>query len=463
MYDIAVIGAGSGGLTIAAGAAQFGRSVVLFEKGAMGGDCLNSGCVPSKSLLAQAKLVQARRKAGDNFDAAACFRAAQAHVKQVIADIAPHDSVERFEGLGVHVVQHEARLVDAHSIEAGGQRYEAKRIIIATGSRPAVPPIPGLSGAPFLTNETIFDVPELPQHLLVLGGGAIGIELAQAFRRFGSEVTVIEALRPLVREDEELSRVVLQQLEAEGVRVLSETKVTAVTVEPAGIRLTTDRHGSISGTHLLVAAGRKPNIETLGLDAAGIANTAKGITVDAALRTSRRHIYAIGDVAEGPQFTHAASQQAGLVLRHALFRLPGRFRADHLPRVTYSDPELASVGLSEAEALRELGDRVRVYRSSFADNDRARAEGQVEGMIKIVATARGTILGVSIVGAEAGLVLEPWVLALEQGLKLRAMAEHVVAYPSRAEANKRAALASYAGLPQSRWVRYATQLINRLL
>lgn len=463
MYDIAIIGAGSGGLSVAAGAAQFGRSVVLFESGAMGGDCLNSGCVPSKALLAQAKLIQARRNAGEKIDAAAAFRAAQIHVRSVIASIAPHDSVERFEGLGVTVVQQHARFINRHCIEAGGKRYEARRIVIASGSRPAVPAIAGLASVPYLTNETIFDVPDLPQHLIILGGGPIGIELAQAFRRLGSEVTVVEAVKPLAREDDELARVVLHQLTHEGIRLMTQATVTNVAPDERGLRVSTDRGEDIIGSHLLIAAGRRPNIEKLGLEAAGVASTAKGITVDAAMRTSKRHIYAVGDVASGPQFTHAANQQASLVLRHVLFRLVGRFRPEILPRVTYSDPEIASVGNSETEARQELGEQVRVYRTHFAENDRARAEGRVEGMVKVVATSRGKILGVSIVGKDAGLLLDPWVLALEQGLNLRAMAEHVVAYPSRAEAGKRVALGSFAGLPQNRWVRYAIGIINKVL
>ena len=222
-------------------------------------------------------------------------------------------------------------------------------------------------------------------------------------------------------------------------------------------------HGVVSGSHLLVATGRKPNIESLGLDAAGVASTGKGITVDKGMRTSQRHIYAVGDIAGGPQFTHAANQQAGLVLRHVLFRLPVRFKPENLPRVTYSDPEVAAVGLSEAEARQQFGTSIRIHTSEFADNDRARAEGRTEGFIKIITTARGRIVGTVIVGTEAGLLLEPWALAIEQGLKLRAMAEHVVAYPSRADTGKRAALLSYASLPQKPWVRYASRLINSFI
>lgn len=456
MYDIAIIGAGSGGLTVAAAMAKFGRRVILFERGKMGGDCLNYGCVPSKALIAMAK--QAHIRGGG----AAAYREAMAHVRQVIAGIAPHDSAERFEALGVTVVPHEARFGGPHKLQAGGAKYEAKCIVIATGSRPALPPVAGLADVAFLTNETIFENDVLPAHLIIMGGGPIGMELAQAHRRLGSQVTVIEAAEPLGREDPELAAVALRVLTDEGVKILAGSKALSVRRNAKGIAVETDRHGSITGSHLLVATGRTANIETLDLAAAGVAATAKGITVDRAMRTSQRHIYAIGDVAGGLQFTHVASLQAGLVVRHALTRLPGRYVAEQVPRVTYCDPEIAAVGLTEAEARARHGYSIKVLRWPYAENDRARTEGRTEGLVKIIAARNGRILGAHMVGVGCGDQLQAWSLAVAKGLKLSAMAQAVLPYPTRGEAGKRAALASYDALPQNRLLRRAIELISKL-
>lgn len=456
-FDIAVIGAGSAGLSVAAAAAQFGQSVILFEKGEMGGDCLNSGCVPSKALLAAAKAAEAHRTS-DGFGIAGHepgvdFAAVMAHVQRVIAAIAPHDSQERFETLGVKVVRAAAKFIGPLTLEAGGDTYEARRIVIATGSRAAVPPVEGLEAVPFFTNETIFRNTALPSHLIIIGGGPIGMEMAQAHRRLGAQVTVLEAFDPLGRDDPELATVVLDALRGEGVNIRGRTKIEKVEKTAGGVRVHLPGDERIVGSHLLVAAGRQPNIESLNLEAAGIAHTSKGITVDSLLRSSNRHVYAAGDVAGGPQFTHAAGYHAGNIIRHVLFRQRRKAGDGVIPWVTYTDPELAHVGLTEAQARERHGKRVRVLRHDFAGNDRAQAERKTKGFVKIVALRNGRILGASIVGNQAGELLAPWVLAMTHGIRLSAMAQTVLPYPTLAEAGKRAAVSHYAGLAQSRLAR----------
>jgi len=463
-FDLAVIGAGSGGLSVAAAAAQFGQKVVLFEKGEMGGDCLNYGCVPSKALLAAAKQAQALRS-GAPYGIAAVepqvdFGAVRAHVQRAIAAIAPHDSQHRFETLGVTVVRAAARFLDGTALEAEGRRYTARRIVIATGSRPAVPPIPGLADVPYLTNETVFANERLPAHLLIVGGGPVGLEMAQAHRRLGSRVTVIEAGEPLAHDDPELTAVVLGRLKAEGVEILSRTQVAKLARQGGAIVLETADGRSLTGSHLLLAAGRRPNVEDLDLDRAGIAATPKGVTVDAGLRTTNRRVYAIGDVAGG-RFTHEAGYQAGIVLRNALFALPAKATAV-IPHVTYTDPELAQAGLTEAEARAAHGSAVRVLRWPFSRNDRAEAEGQTLGLVKIVTGRRGRILGAGIVAPGAGELIQPWILAIAQGLRISAMTGPVLPYPTRGEAGRRAAIEYFAGFASNPLVRRVIGLVSRL-
>ena len=463
-FDIAVIGAGSGGLSVAAAAAQFGQKVVLFERGEMGGDCLNYGCVPSKALLAAAKQAHAMRS-GAGFGVRPVepeidFAAVRAHVQRAIAAIAPHDSQERFEKLGVTVIRAAARFLDGNTVEAAGERFTARRIVIATGSRAAVPPIPGLDEVPYLTNETLFANDTLPEHLLILGAGPIGLEMAQAHRRLGSMVTVIEARLPLAQDDPELSAVVLEQLAAEGVRILSGQAVSRVSREGAGIRLELEGGKALTGSHLLVAAGRRPNVEGLGLEAAGIAFTNKGITVDRRLRTSNPRVFAVGDVAGG-RFTHEAGYQAGIVIRNALFGIPAKAKA-LIPHVTYTDPELAQAGLTEAEARAQHGDAIRVLRCPFSGNDRAQAEGRTEGLVKIVTTRRGRILGAGIVGTGAGDLIQPWSLALGQDLKISTMASSVLPYPTRGEAGRRAAVNYFQDFASNRALRSVIWLASKL-
>ena len=463
-FDIAVIGAGSGGLSVAAAAAQFGQKVVLFEKGEMGGDCLNYGCVPSKALLAAARQAQAMRSGAAMgiapVEPQVDFAAVSAHVRRAIAAIAPHDSQERFEKLGVHVVRAAACFRDARSLEAAGEHFTARRMVIATGSRPAVPPIPGLSGVPYLTNETIFGIAALPSRLLVLGAGPIGLEMAQAHRRLGAAVTVVEAQVPLAQDDPELTAVVLERLAAEGVEIIAGRKVTGVSQEAGRISLSLEGGGTVTGSHLLVAAGRRPNVEDLGLEAAGIAFTARGITVDRGLRTTNRRAYAVGDVAGG-RFTHEAGYQAGIVIRNALFGLPARAGAP-MPHVTYTDPELAHAGMTEAEARARHGDRARLLRWPFSGNDRAQAEGRTDGLVKIIIGPRGRILGAGIVGPGAGDLIQPWILALNRGLRIGAMATPVLPYPTRGEAGRRAAVNYFQDFASNRLIRGVIRIVSTL-
>jgi pyruvate/2-oxoglutarate dehydrogenase complex dihydrolipoamide dehydrogenase (E3) component len=443
--DVCVIGGGSGGLSVAAGASQMGARVVLVEKAEMGGDCLNTGCVPSKSLLALAKAVSAPAKL-DTFGLSPQSvpvdrKLVRRYVDSVIAGIAPHDSVERFESLGVTVIQASARFIGPRAVEAGGQVIKARRFVIATGSSPLVPPIPGLDQVPYFTNETIFaNEDELP-HLLVIGGGPIGLELAQANRRLGSDVTVIEMARILPRDDAEAAAVVRQKLIAEGIALHEEAPVTAVRREGPGIVVEIGAGGSkreIAGTHLLLAVGRRPNTAGLDLETAGVAYTPAGISVDARLRSSNRRVYAIGDIAGGPQFTHVAGHHAGVVIRNILFRLPAKSGHDGAPWVTFTDPELAHVGLDE-ESARASGREIEVLRWPFAENDRARTESQTEGFVKAITDKKGRILGATIVGAHAGELIQTWVLAIAQGMKVSKLAGMITPYPTFAEANQRAA------------------------
>lgn len=441
--DVCVVGGGSAGLVVAAGAAQLGLEVVLVERAEMGGDCLNFGCVPSKALIAAAQAAQAQR-GGAAFGIAPVepkvdFAKVMDHVAGVIAAIAPNDSVVRFEGLGVRVLKEEARFIGRTDLQAGPHRIRSKRIVLATGSRPTAPPIPGLADVPYLTNETIFANRTLPAHLLVIGGGPIGLEMAQAHRRLGARVTVLEAATFLAKDDPELAAIVVARLRTEGVDLRHQVKIARVDRTASGMAVTLDGGERIEGSHLLVAAGRAPIIEALDLDKAGIAFTRKGITVDASLRTSNRNVWAIGDCNGLYAFTHMAGYEASLFIRGALFRAPAKLDPSIVPWATYTDPELAQVGIGEAEARKRHGGAIRVLRWKLAENDRAQAERETDGLVKVITDARGRILGATIVGPHAGDLIQPWCLAISRRLKIAAMASFVPPYPTLGEASKRAA------------------------
>lgn len=460
--DICVIGAGSGGLSVAAGAAQLGAPTVLIEKARMGGDCLNSGCVPSKALLAAAKAAQSMRTASKfgvrASDIAVDFARVMDHVHGVIAAIAPNDSVERFRELGCIVIQASARFISPNEVEAGGTIIRARRFVIATGSRAAIPPVTGLDQVPYLTNETIFENRVRPEHLIILGAGPIGMEMGQAYLRLGARVTLVERFTAMAKDDPELAAIAIAALRSEGAVIMEDAEVASVSRDSNGAIDIVIKNKSgeqrIRGSHLLVAAGRHPNIQGLNLEAANIQYDSTGIKTDAGLRTSHRRVYAIGDVTGGPQFTHVAGYHAGLVIRSALFRAPAKFDNSAVPRVTYTDPEVAQVGMTEADAVQaNIAHRVLHWR--FDENDRAQAERRTEGLAKIITGKGGEILGAGLAGANAGELLQPWILAMTRKLKIGAMTGIIAPYPTLGEVNKRIAGSYYTPAlfsPRTRWI-----------
>jgi pyruvate/2-oxoglutarate dehydrogenase complex dihydrolipoamide dehydrogenase (E3) component len=449
--DLCVIGGGAAGLSVAAVAASFGVPVVLVERAVMGGECLNTGCVPSKALLAAAGVAETLRRAPLFGLAAGKLRIdperVRRHVEDVIASIAPNDSPERYAAMGVRVLRGEARFVDPRQVAVGAQVVRARRFVVATGSRPAIPPVPGLASVPYLTNESIFALAQPPERLAILGGGAVGLELAQAWRRLGSAVTVIESGRALGGFDPELAGYVLAALRREGVVVHEQSAVTRVEHWAGGVRI--EAPGiRLDATHLLVAAGRYPVTEGLDLPAARIRSDSSGILVDSSLRTSNRRVYAIGDCAGGPhagiRSTHVASHHAAVVIRQVLFRAGAKVEVRAVPRTVLTDPELAVVGLSEDDA-RAARKRIRVLRWPFSENDRARAERLTDGEVKLITTTKGRILGAGIVGPHAADLLVPWILAVKKELDISDFRDLIMPYPTLSEAGKRAAVGFYAG------------------
>jgi len=465
--DICVIGGGSGGLSVAAGAVQMGARVVLIEGHKMGGDCLNYGCVPSKALLAAGRAAAAHRK-GNAFgvtpdEPVLDFAAAKDHVARVIAAIEPHDSQERFEGLGVQVIRDYARFTGPNQVEAGGKTIRARRFVVATGSSPFVPPIPGLDSVPYLTNETLFDQRDAPGHLLIIGAGPIGLEMAQAHRRLGCNVTVIEGAKALGHDDPEAAALVINVLRAEGVNIVEGALVESVSGRAGAIEVQVAGGTVFHGTHLLVAVGRKPNIDRLNLDAAGITHGRGGIEVNDSLRSSNKKVYAIGDIAGRGQFTHVAGYQAGVIIRSMLFALPSKSRRDHIPHVTYTAPELAQVGLNEAAARAAHGDAIQVIKLGFEASDRALAEGLTEGMIKVI-VHKGRPIGATIVGPGAGEMIGIWALALANRLKMGAIAGMVLPYPTMGELSKRVAGAYFSPkLFENPFVKRVVGLVQRFV
>ena len=445
--DLLVIGAGSGGLSVAAGAVQMGASVILLEGHKMGGDCLNYGCVPSKALIASGKAAHAQAHASAygvaDLKPKVDYAATKDHVADVIATIEPHDSVERFEGLGVQVISEYGSFISPTEVQAGEHTITARRIVVATGSSPFVPPIPGLDAVPYETNETIFQLREQPKHLLIIGGGPIGMEMAQAHIRLGSKVTVIEGMKAFGQDDPEMAAIVLENLRAEGIEIAEEAMASEIRGKSGAIEVEVKDGRVFKGTHLLMAVGRKSNTDKLNLEAAGIETTKRGINVDAGMRTTNRKVYAIGDVAGGLQFTHVAGYHAGLIIRSALFGLPAKQRTDHIPWATYTDPELAQVGLTEAQARKEHGSALEVVRFDYAQNDRAIAERKTTGLIKVM-VVKGRPVGASIAGTQAGELINLWALAIANKLKMKHVANMVAPYPTIGEINKRVAGAYFS-------------------
>jgi len=477
-FDLAVIGAGAAGLSVTAVAAQLGLRVVLIERDRMGGDCLNTGCVPSKALLAAAHAAQSARAAG-RFgirlpEPAIDWDAVRAHVTGTIADIAPMDSEARFRALGAEVLRGEARFLDPDTLGITGtpgieeRRLTARRIVIAAGSRAAIPPIPGLAEVPHLTNETLFGLAHPPEHLLVLGGGPVGLEMATAHAGLGCRVTLVEAGRIAPREDAELAdglrRAIMAQEKkqgtAHGVTLIEHASVVAV--EPGPTLVLADGR-RITGSHLLVATGRRPNLENLALPAGNVRASLAGIVTDRDLRSvTNRRVFAIGDIADpvgiGPRaFTHVGSYHASIVIRRALFRLPARLDYAALPRVIYTSPELAQVGLTESEA-RAAGHRVTLLRAPLAENDRAVAEGDPTGLVKLVISGN-RVLGAGILAPHAGEMIGQWTLAIARRVPPAALIGLIAPYPTLAEAGKRA----LAGLFAPRLFAARTKSLVRLL
>ncbi|MDX1837715.1 dihydrolipoamide dehydrogenase [Legionella taurinensis] len=467
--DTAIIGAGAAGLSLAAGLSQLGLNVILIEKGLMGGDCLNYGCVPSKALIACAKnFWQARHSQSlgllhvsspqEQLD----FHQVMRHVHETIDTLAVHDSVARFESLGVNVIQAQARFIDKKTILAGDYAIKAKRIVIATGSSPAIPPIPGLDEVPYLTNETLFKLTELPRHLLVIGGGPIGCELAQAFAMLGSHVSLLESQVILNRDDAECAAIVRQSMENTGVHLYEGVEIHRITHEATGIRIAAQHHQKsleLNGSHLLVAAGRITPVDELGLEAAGIRCDGRHIAVNRMLRTSNRRVFAIGDAAGRLQFTHVANDHAGLVLKQIAFKLPVRLQENAIPWVTYTYPELAHVGLSEQDAL-QRPDHYRILKLDFKANDRANTDGKTQGLLKVIVTKKGTVSGVSLCTEDAGELIFPWILAVREQRSLRLFTDTIIPYPTRNELSKRLAGQFYAPKLFSPWVKKIVRMLS---
>ena len=455
-HDVIVIGAGSAGLTAAGGLGRLGLRVALIERGLMGGECLNTGCVPSKALIAAARRAQSMRDAADvgigATEPAIDFDAVRAHVRRAIEAIAPHDSQERFRGWGVEVIRGRARFEGATEVDVEGRRMSAPRIVLATGSRPRLPAVPGLDRTPFLTNETLFDLDRLPRRLLILGAGAIGLEMAQAFRRLGSEVVVVDQGEPLSGDDPEATAVLLEVLRREGVVILAATRVTRAAEILKGVRLELESGATLEGDRLLVAVGRAPAVEGLALERAGVVVGEDGIRVDGQRRTSNLRIFAIGDCRGAPRFTHAAGYEGALMVRKLGFRFPAAVDYRALPRVTYTDPEVAQVGLTEA-AARRRHPRVDVSRQPFADNDRAVVDAATVGFVKIVRAGR-RVMGITIVGERAGELVGPWIAAVA-GAKPSAWALSglILPYPTMAETWKAAAFELYAAALFGSWAK----------
>lgn len=446
-YELCIIGGGAAGLVVAAGAATLGAKVALVEKNALGGDCLHYGCVPSKTLLHSAKVaytVANANRFGIGAKAPVIELAdVMQRVREVIKQIEPNDSPERFASLGVDVIFGAGQFISPNALTVQGRELRAKNFVIATGTRPAIPPLPGLEQTAYLTNETLFSLQEPISHLLILGGGPIGCEMAQAFARLGTNVELFDlAPQLLPREDADISAALAKRFSEEGIVTHLGIKVLKFqrTGDETQILLEHPQQGQfwLNGSHVLIAAGRKPNLEHLGLELAGVELKNGRLVLDARLRTSNQHIYACGDVAGPYLFTHMAEHQAGVVLRNALFHWPAKAQTDNIPWCTYTDPEVARVGLSEAEAT-QLSIAHRVYRFPFAEIDRAVAEGETGGFAKIITTPRGKLLGACIVGAHAGELIAEYGLAIRKNMKAADLSNTIHVYPTLAQINRRVA------------------------
>jgi pyruvate/2-oxoglutarate dehydrogenase complex dihydrolipoamide dehydrogenase (E3) component len=445
--DLAIIGAGAAGLVTASGAAQLGRKVVLFEAGEMGGDCLNYGCVPSKAILTAAHKVQAIRDASKYGitvgEPSVDFAKVRETIQSAITTIEPNDSQERFEGFGVKVVREYARFENEDTLVSDSVEVKAKRIVVATGTRAFIPPIDGLSGAPYLTNETIWSLETLPEHLIVLGAGPIGAELGQAFRRLGSDVTIIEAGVPLARFEPEHAALVTDALMRDGVTLHAGLSASKVSHDDTGVSVTLSDGQSVSGSHILVATGRKPVTDGLNLEAAGVETDARGIVCDDRLRTSNKRVLAAGDIAGKGGLTHLAGWHGSVILRNLYYGLSTGQSSQPIPGAVYTDPPIAQVGLTEAQARAEHGDTIKIASWGFDDNDRAIAETDVRGGVKLILGKGGKVLGAHAAGARADDLIQIAGGVMARGGTVRDLTSPVAPYPTRGEIFKRAAGSYY--------------------
>jgi dihydrolipoamide dehydrogenase len=465
--DLVIIGGGAGGLVVASVASQLGLKVTLIEKQEkLGGDCLHTGCVPSKTLIQAARVASLMRRAAefglDPVTPRMHMAKVNEHVQSVIDQIQPHDDPERFRAYGCEVIFGHAEFIDAHTVRVNDRQICGRRFLVATGSRPFVPPIGGLEEAGYLTNEDMFSLPELPQRLVVLGGGPIGLEMAQAFARLGTKVSVVERLPHLLpQEDMEIADQLQERLIAEGIEVHVSTSAERVTRQDNIRRVECSGGVSLEAEQVLVAVGRRPGVDNLGLATAGVEFDARGIKVDKRMRTSQKHIYACGDVCGPYPFTHMAEYQAGIVISNAVFRFPKKVDYRVVPWVTYTDPELARVGLTEQQA-REQGIEATILRFPFKDIDRALAEVEPYGLTKFV-VHKGKILGASILGPHAGELVHEIVLAMKTGASIGDISATIHAYPTLAQIHRRTVNTWYGEKLFSARTRRLVRWINRLM
>lgn len=468
-HDVIVIGAGAGGLTAAGGCAMLGLNVALVERSEMGGDCLNYGCVPSKAIIAAAHRAHDIRTAAKfgiaNAEPQVDFQRVHDHIHGAIATIAPVDSQERFEEMGCEVLRGHARFLDEKRISValpeGEREISAPRIVLAVGGRAFVPPVEGLAELPYLTNESLWSLTQLPTHLLVMGGGPIGMEMAQSFRRLGSKVTVVTKGRPMPKDDDDAAAIVIDRFREEGIEILADREAVKAEMDGDGLTLKLDDGTRVTGSHILVATGRTIDFTGLDLDKAGVSHDRHGIAVDARRRSSKRHIYAIGDCRPGPHFTHASGYEGGNVVLDIAFGLPSKANYKALPWVTYADPELAQVGLTEAEARRQHGDAITVWREDFSHNDRAITELDTAGFVKIVKKG-GKVIGGTVVGRHAGDLIIPIAMMITGKSNTFGLASLIFPYPNRAEHLKAAAFASDEAKVFNRYTRGWAKFLARL-
>lgn len=441
-YDAIVIGAGAAGLTASITMGEVGRKVALIERERIGGDCTWTGCIPSKALLKVAKVAHAARIAGQfgihTTAPVVDMKAVRDHIHRVIEEIYQAETPEQVEKRGVKVILGDARFIDAHTVQVGERRLIAKKIIIATGGRAAIPNIPGLTDINFYTNATLFDNDRLPTHLLVMGAGPVGVEMAQAYVRLGAQVTLIGE-QVLPRDEPEATEVIRGVLTREGVKIIS-SRVERVSGTGDDITLHLKNGQAVRGDMLLVAVGRTPNIETLNLGAAGVRFQSDGIPVNAQLQTNVSHIYAVGDVTTGAKFTHYAGYQASIAARHALVPLLRGNGLDesHLPWVTFSEPEVAHIGLTEAAAREKYGAQVKVFTLPLHEGDRAVTEGDTDGFIKLVYRGKGRLLGATVVAGRAGEMITEFTLVLKRHITLSQLNQVMHSYPTYADIAKKA-------------------------